>query len=171
MNPSRKTSPTSGDPDSDPEISVVIPAYNEGTCLTATLEAIISYLRSRSPRGSWEVIVVDDGSTDRTADIARAVIPDGVTLLQNSVNMGKGFSVRRGVLASRGRFILFTDADLSTPIREMEGLLRALRNGSSVAVASRSLPQSTIIRKQPPARSFLSGVFLRLVRSLVVRDI
>lgn len=167
MKPSKDVFPGPG----EIEISVVVPAYNEESCLGDNLRRIISHLHGLFSSPSWEIIVVDDGSTDQTGDIARAMFPEGVTVLHNLVNRGKGFSVRKGVLASRGRFVLFTDADLSTPIQEMEGLLDSLRAGAGVAIASRSLPRSVILKNQAPVRSLLSRVFLRLVQALAVQGV
>jgi len=165
--PSENASRTSG----EPEISVIIPAFNEESCLEATLIKIISYLQGRGGEGSWEIIVVDDGSHDRTREKAGAFFSQGVLLLSNPVNMGKGFSVKKGVLRARGEFIIFTDADLSTPIKEAEGLLSALRSGSDIAVASRALPQSRILRPQPLCRALLGRVFLWFVHRLNLKEL
>jgi len=164
--PSENASRTSG----EPEISVVIPAFNEEACLRATLTRIISYLRERVGEGSWEIIIVDDGSHDRTREVAGAFYPQGVRLLSNPVNMGKGYSVKKGVLSARGEFVLFTDADLSTPIEEMEGLISAIRSGSDIAIASRALPQSRILKPQPLGRVLLGRVFLWFVHLMNLKD-
>src|SRR5262245_59936481 len=107
-------------------VSVVIPAYNEEERLPMTLKRIYDYLSKRS--FSFEIIVVDDGSTDRTAAIAERFLQSrrGGAVLKNDANQGKGFSVKRGVLHARGKYILFSDADLSTPIEELEKLLQLI---------------------------------------------
>ena len=100
-------------------LSVVVPAYNEEDRLPATLNAVWDYL-SRHSR-SFEIIVVDDGSTDRTSLVAEEFCRQrgNCTLLKNPVNGGKGFSIKRGISCAEGEFILFSDADLSTPIEEV----------------------------------------------------
>src|SRR5579872_7290823 len=101
---------------SAPFLSIVIPAYNEAARIARSLDAIQSYVRSKD--FSVETIVVDDGSTDETFEVATRRA--GIRVLKNGHNRGKGFSVRRGVLESRGEMILFTDADLSAPIEEAD---------------------------------------------------
>lgn len=143
-----------------PFLSVVIPAYNEERRLPATLSSIYEYFAGQP--FSVEVIVVDDGSADRTCEVCRAY-PD-LRVLRNERNYGKGYSVRRGMLAARGEYILFSDADLAAPIAESAKLLGALQT-SDVAIGSRGLPQSLVVR-QSPARELLSQAFNRFVRLL-----
>jgi len=164
--PSENASRTSG----EPEISVIIPAFNEEACLEATLTRIISYLQGRKGEGSWEIIIVDDGSFDRTREVAGAFFNQRVRLISNPVNMGKGYSVKKGALSARGKFVIFTDADLSTPIEEMEGLISAIRSGSDIAIASRALPQSRILKPQPLVRALLGRIFLWLVHLMNLKD-
>ena len=102
------------------ELSLVIPAYNEEARLGATLQRVLTWMGQR--RMAAEVLVVDDGSKDRTAEIAAQVLSQGGTVLSGEPNRGKGYAVRRGVLAARGRTVLITDADLSTPIEEHDKL-------------------------------------------------
>src|SRR5205807_6720191 len=114
--------------------SIVIPAYNEGTRLGATLESVLNYITQRG----WdaEVIVVNDGSRDSTADIVRTFAgkDPALRLVENPGNRGKGYSVRNGMLNARGRIVLFSDADLSSPIEEAPKLLKALEEGANVAI-------------------------------------
>ncbi len=119
-----------------PDISVVIPAFNENDRIVPTIGAIAAYLTSSGH--SCELIVSDDGSTDGTVDLVRSLHLANVTVLDPGVNRGKGAAVRDGVLAARGRYVLFTDADMSTPIEELERLLLAVERGAGVAVASRA---------------------------------
>ena len=110
-----------------PDLSIVIPSYNEELRLPATLEQIAAYLPSL--RGETEILVVDDGSKDRTAEVAESfqkTLPS-LRVISNGVNRGKGFSVRHGMLEARGQSVLFTDADLSAPIEEAPKLLEALK--------------------------------------------
>lgn len=153
------------------DLSIIIPAYNEERCLGATLRAILAYVE-RQPY-SAEIIVVDDGSQDATA---RVVAPfcgrkSRVRLIQNRRNRGKGFSVRRGFLRAKGKYLLFSDADLSTPIEEVEKLLAALRNGYDIAIGSRALPGSRIEVNQPWYRKNMGRLFNILVQALILRGI
>jgi dolichyl-phosphate beta-glucosyltransferase len=147
------------------EISVVIPAYNEASRIRRSLEDVLAYLSRRFER--FEVIVVDDGSRDGTADEVSRVSHPGVRLLRNIENRGKGASVRRGVLEAALDPILFTDADLSTPIEEADRLLEPLRAGYDAAVASRRMSGSDVRRSL--SRRFLGWGFSVLVSLLAVR--
>jgi dolichyl-phosphate beta-glucosyltransferase len=144
-------------------ISIIIPAYNEEKRLPATLSTVQAYLKA----ASWEfteIVVVDDGSRDATAEIARKA---GVRLLQNPGNRGKGYSVRHGMLDAKGDWLLFSDADLSTPIEELEKLWGAVeRERAQAAIGSRDLDRSLIGVRQPLFREF-GGRFFNLVIRLV----
>ncbi|MGB7470641.1 MAG: glycosyltransferase, partial [Candidatus Acidiferrum sp.] len=121
-----------------PDLSIVIPSYNEELRLPETLERIAAYLPNFG--GATEILVVDDGSKDRTAAVAesfRKSIPN-LKVISNGVNRGKGFSVRHGMREALGRNVLFTDADLSAPIEEAPKLLEALKS-NDVAIGSRAL--------------------------------
>ncbi|HYL09756.1 MAG TPA: dolichyl-phosphate beta-glucosyltransferase [Candidatus Acidoferrales bacterium] len=149
-----------------PELSIVVPAYNEEARLPPTLRRIAEYLRAGDR--SAEVIVVDDGSRDHTAEVVRsfdAELPS-LRVLPNGVNRGKGFSVRRGALEARGRIILFTDADLSAPIEEADKLFAALAN-ADVAIGSRGLDRSLIEVHETPFREFAGIIFNKIVRILL----
>jgi dolichyl-phosphate beta-glucosyltransferase len=141
------------------DLSGVIPAFNEERRIGPTLERILAYLGS----GRWtaEVLVVIDGSSDGTADVVRrvntAVAP--VRLLDAGVNRGKGSCVRRGMLAACGDLRLFTDADLSTPIEEVERLAQAIAHRHDVAIGSRRLPGSRITIPQPWWRRAMGRAF------------
>lgn len=128
-------------------LSIVIPAFNEGDRLARTLQACMTFLRER--RGG-EVVVVDDGSRDHTAQIAESVTPAvgvRVQVLRNAINRGKGYSVRRGLLACRQSVALFADADLSTPLSEAPKLLALVeQNQVDIALGSRALDRRLIER-------------------------
>jgi dolichyl-phosphate beta-glucosyltransferase len=127
------------------EISVVVPAYNEETLIQSTLEGLRSYLLTRPE--SFEIVVVDDGSQDRTVTLVeewQKSNPALLKLVSNPGNMGKGFSVRRGVQESCGRFIVFMDADLPYELGAIEDFLKALQSGHDLAVGSRVLPSSSV---------------------------
>ena len=156
------------------ELSVVIPAYNESARIGSTLERVRDYLRAHFLHS--EIIVVDDGSTDATAGAVEGFcvkhsLPPEVRLLRNARNLGKGGSVKRGMLAARGKYILFSDADLSTPIEELPRLLAELRRAAHVAIASRALPGSIIERRQHSVRQTMGKLFNLLVQTLLFRGI
>src|SRR5687768_11639724 len=129
-------------------LSVVIPAYNEAVRLGNTIRAVVAYMREQSPDG--EVIVVDDGSSDQTAELARQTFADAAGNLRTSVisyksNLGKGRAVRLGLLAARGDVTLFSDADLSTPIAEAPKLVDPIVSGHyDVTFGSRALNRQLI---------------------------
>jgi dolichyl-phosphate beta-glucosyltransferase len=157
---------------SSPQLSVVIPAYNEFVRLPPSLERIVAYLDERGV--DYELLVVDDGSTDGTAAAAEAVLaPLGARgrVLRNPQNLGKGASVRRGMLAARGARVLFSDADLSAPIDELAKLDRALDGGAGVAIGSRALDRTLIEERQPFPRDAMGRLFNGVVRLFAVRGI
>jgi dolichyl-phosphate beta-glucosyltransferase len=159
---------------SPPELSVIIPAYNEGKRLGRGLARIREYFASQ-PIGAAgiEIIVVDDGSTDDTAQIAQdwtREIPS-LRLVSNGRNRGKGYSVRHGMLEARGRVALFTDADLSSPIEESEKLLSAICTGNDVAIGSRAIDRSLISVRQSRLREIAGMIFNSFVRLLTGLDL
>jgi dolichyl-phosphate beta-glucosyltransferase len=161
--PAKKTSPA-------PRLSVVIPAYNEELRIGATLQAVGAFLDS-APFSS-EILVVDDGSTDRTVEVARSARP-GIRLISNDRNRGKGYTVRHGVSEARGGIILFTDADNSTPIEEFSAFLPRFDDGADVVIGSRALPESKIelhqdLLRETAGRSF--NFLLRCTTGLPFRD-
>lgn len=156
-------------------LSIVIPAYNEERRLPATLDGITGYLA----RGGWdfsEILVVDDGSRDRTVGAAEdfTARAQSLRVLRNPGNRGKGYSVRHGMLEAKGDWALFTDADLSTPIDELETLWSAAReSGAQVAMGSRALDRSLIGVHQPLLRESAGKLFnvtVRLITGLPFRD-
>ena len=151
----------------------MIPAYNESARLGATLAKVLAYL----PAQGWdaEVIVVNDGSRDDTADIVRAYSAKdpAVRLVENPGNRGKGYSVRHGMLSARGRIVLFSDADLSSPIEEAPKLFAALDQGADIAIGSRWLRAETQTQRQPLHRQLFSRIYnlvLRLTLGLQFAD-
>ena len=150
-------------------ISVVIPAYNEEERLPSTLERVSNFLYSCG-FGFSEVLIVDDGSTDRTAEVARdfAACHPEVRLLQNPGNRGKGYSVRHGMIAAKGDWRLFTDADLSAPIDELEKLCKAARtSGAEIAIGSRAVNRGLIEVHQSFFRE-TAGKFFNFVMRLAI---
>jgi dolichyl-phosphate beta-glucosyltransferase len=151
-----------------PEISIIIPAFDEGKRLPTTLDRVERYLSTINLAA--EVIVVDDGSHDDTADVVRrrsASWPQ-LKLVSAEHNGGKGAAVRLGMAAARGRYRVFSDADLSVPIDDLEKLLRPLRAGAGVAIASRGLKESQVELHQPWYRETMGKIFNRLVRIFVL---
>jgi dolichyl-phosphate beta-glucosyltransferase len=156
-----------------PLISIVIPAYNESARIGKALGEVLRCVRERA----WnaEVLVINDGSSDRTAAIVQefAQLHREVRLLNNAKNRGKGFSVRHGVLHAVGEIVMFTDADLSAPMEEAELLFDALRQGADIAIGSRWLQRQRQIHKQPLYRQFFGRCFnavTRLVMGLPFAD-
>jgi dolichyl-phosphate beta-glucosyltransferase len=149
-------------------LSIVIPAYNEETRLPKTLERILGWLQEQTFK-SQEVIVVDDGSTDGTAGIAEQYgkPPSPVRLLRNPGNRGKGYAVRHGMLDAGGAWILYTDADLSTPIEDVHKLYSAaLAQEAAIAIGSRAIDRSLVAVHQSVFREY-SGRFFNLVMRAV----
>ena len=147
--------------------SIVIPAYNEGARLGATLEKVLTYLRQQE----WdaEVIVVNDGSCDDTAEIVRSFRQKNpaVRLLENPGNRGKGYSVRSGMLKARGDIVVFSDADLSSPVEEMPKLLQAVAAGADIAIGSRWLRSELQTQRQSLHRQLFGRVFNLLLRVIL----
>ena len=149
-------------------LSIIIPAYNEEKRIPNTLLKLLNYLSTKSYQ--WEIILVDDGSTDRTSEIAREVIKNNsLTVIKNHLNQGKGYSVKRGVLSSTGNVLLFSDADLSTPIEELDKMLLWIDKGYDIVIGSRALPESIIETRQPWYRQLMGKTFNLLVQSLVLK--
>jgi len=153
--------------------SFILPAYNESERLATSLPKVLEYVGQR--RLDAEIIVVNDGSKDDTADIVRkfAAVDDCVRLLENPGNRGKGYSVRNGMLHARGELILFTDTDLSSPIYEADKLFAAIREGADVAIGSRWLQRELQTEPQPLMRQLYGRLFnlgLRIVLGLSFKD-
>jgi dolichyl-phosphate beta-glucosyltransferase len=149
-----------------PELSVVIPAFNEQGRLPRTLDRVRAFLDTQGR--PYEILVVDDGSSDATVAAAREAGGQRLTVLSNGANRGKGYSVRQGMLAARGARRLMTDADLSTPIEELPRLHARMDEGFDVVIASRALPLSRIEVRQGAFRENMGRAFNLLVRALVL---
>jgi dolichyl-phosphate beta-glucosyltransferase len=150
-----------------PQYSIIIPAYNESARLGATLDRVLNYVAAQH----WdaEIVVVDDGSRDDTAEMvrARARTAPALRLIENPGNRGKGYSVRNGMLNATGDVRLFTDADLSAPIEEADKLFAAIHQGADVAIGSRWLQPDTQSQRQSLLRQFYGRTFNLLLRILL----
>jgi dolichyl-phosphate beta-glucosyltransferase len=153
-----------------PHLSVIIPAYNEEQRLGESLPRIFEHLASQPY--TWEVVVVDDGSSDATREVAQQ-LGEGYPcrVLRNEPNRGKGYSIRRGMLEAKGAFRLFSDADLSTPIEELDKFWQHVDAGYDVVIGSRALEQSDLVVRQAFYREWMGRVFNLLVRTMLVGGI
>ena len=152
-------------------MSIVIPAYNEEKRIRGSLSETCTYMSDSGME--YEVIVVDDGSSDGTSRIVESMVTDfpKVRLVRYEKNRGKGHALRTGVLVAKGDFILVMDADLSTPIEELWKLMPYLAGGEyDIAIGSRALALSDIIRKQPWWRQGMGKMFNRIVKVLVIGE-
>lgn len=153
-----------------PTVSIVIPAYNEAHRIGPSLDRVLAYLEDRCPAS--EVLVVDDGSEDGTAEIVSAYGAP-VRVVSNPANCGKGFSVQRGLKEASGCRVLFTDADLSAPIEELDRLMEAADAGADIAIGSRAIDRSKILIHQSRSREWGGIVFnwaVRLILGLRIQD-
>lgn len=148
----------------NPAYSIVIPAYNESARLGTSLEKVLAYVHAQ--KWNAEVIVVNDGSRDNTAEIVRTLATKDsiLRLIENPGNRGKGYSVRNGMLHAKGEIVLFSDADLSSPIEEASKLLQALDEGADIAIGSRWLRAETQTQRQPLYRQLFGRVFNLMLR-------
>jgi len=154
-----------------PLLSIIIPAYNEEKRIRPTLERVFAFLDAQDYPA--EVILVDDCSTDKTIEVAREASRGrgNFVVLRNEVNMGKGASVRRGMLEAKGDCLLFSDADLSTPIEETARFLQKIREGYGVLIGSRAMRESNIVAHQPWHRQLMGKTFNKIARFMLVRGI
>lgn len=144
-------------------LSLVIPAYNEATRIAQTLHAVRGYLERQ--RYQWEVLIIDDGSTDGTAEAAEAAW-DAVRIHRHRPNRGKGYAVRSGMALAQGAYRVFYDADGSTPIDELEKLWPRFEDGADIVIGSRSLRESEVRIRQAHLRESMGRTFNRGLRLL-----
>lgn len=150
-----------------PNLSIVIPAFNESARIPATLEQVVGCIREQG----WdaEIIVVNDGSTDKTAQVVQefAQTAPEIRMIENPGNRGKGYSVRSGMLQALGEIVMFTDADLSAPMEEAERLFAHISDGADIAIGSRWLEKGRQTHKQPLYRQFFGRCFNAVTRGVM----
>jgi len=144
------------------KLSVLIPAYNEELIIRKSLEEVVNFLKGK--KYNWEIIVIDDGSSDKTPIIVEGFGLENLKLEKLSINTGKGGAIRRGVEMADGEFIIFTDVDLSVPIEYVDKFLLKLEKGSPIVIGSRRVMGSKIIRHQGWLRENMGRVFTFLSR-------
>lgn len=150
-------------------ISIIIPAFDEAGRILPTLKRIDAWFSASGME--YEIVVVDDGSRDNTREVvlgASSEIP-ALRLVENGVNRGKGYSVKNGFLNSSGSFVLFSDADLSTPVEETDKLMAEMAKGTDIAIGSRAVSGADIVKRQPVYRMLMGKTFNKIVRLLAVR--
>lgn len=147
-------------------ISIVIPAYNEEQRIGATVKKIATYFEGQET----EIIVVSDGSKDKTKEVVESLKIKNVKVIEYHPNRGKGYAVKTGVLAAKGEYILMSDADLSTPIEQFAKFKSYIPHGN-VIIGSRALRRSLITKHQPWYRELIGKIFNKIVRVLAVRGI
>lgn len=150
-----------------PYLSLIIPAYNEEDRIVKSLDYAHSYLIEQPY--TYEIIVVDDGSNDDTVAVARRI--DYVKVISQPQNMGKGAAVRRGMLEAIGEVRVFSDADFSTPIYELEKIIEKLKSGADICIGSRAVDSTMIKKHQPFYREFMGKSFNRIVQKFLFKGI
>ncbi|MEW6741190.1 MAG: dolichyl-phosphate beta-glucosyltransferase [Planctomycetota bacterium] len=152
-----------------PTVSAVVPIYNEAALLEESLRRLDAFLEKRFGPDGYEMIAVDDGSRDASRAILERLAPElGLVLDANPRNLGKGAAVKRGMLKARGRYVFFTDADLSTPLEELDRFLARIKEGADLVIGNRKSPEARIEVYQPWHRVVMGLAFTRLV-NLVMR--
>jgi dolichyl-phosphate beta-glucosyltransferase len=152
----------------NPQLSLIIPAYNEEPRIVKSLDSAINYLNFKNY--NYEIVVVDDGSHDATSELVKSY-GHGVKLIQLGANIGKGAAVRAGMLAAVGDIRVFTDADFSTPIYEIEKLLNIIQSGTDICIGSRALNPKMIKKHQPFYREWMGKTFNKFVQFMLVKGI
>ena len=154
-----------------PYLTIVVPAYNEVERVGDSLKRMMEYFDAQTY--PYEILIVDDGSSDGTLPLVKDLAKDHeqVTALHYDGNRGKGYAVRYGILRAKGDFVLFSDADLATPIEEVEHLFTGIESGHEVAIGSRDVVGSKLEKRQSALRELGGKIFNRLVQKLAVPGI
>jgi len=154
------------------DISIVVPAYNEAKRIGKTIKEIAEYFKAKEM--NFEVVVADDGSNDDTVGAAERVVKEiniPITILPSRQNMGKGHALKCGFAAALGDIILFTDSDLSTPLKEFDKMLPFLKGDYEVVMGSRHLSDSKIVIKQSFLRQMFGKIFYKIIFAILIKDI
>lgn len=159
------------------DLSVVLPAHNESSCIGDAIDEINAYAEQRGLR--IEIVIIDDGSTDETAEIIRTCKETHsvkspnirICILTNSRRMDKGYAVRRGMLEACGDIVMFCDADLSTPMQQLDQLLPWLNQGFDVVIGSRCMANSVLAPPQPLMRRIMGSVFRWIRKRVMLKEI
>lgn len=151
------------------DLSLIIPAYNEEQRIKASLESAVDFFAQKS--FSYEIVVVDDGSSDSTIDVVSKFDSPQIKLIAQSRNKGKGAAVTRGMLEAKGEIRVFSDADFSTPVYEIDKVTTAMQLGTEVFIGSRALDYSMIKKHQPFYREFMGKTFNKLVQLFLISGI
>lgn len=154
-------------------LSIVIPVYNEANRIGASLSKVVDYAKEKGISDNSEIIVVNDGSLDNTVSVINQFKEncDIIKLVDYKDNKGKGYAVKQGALSARGKYILFMDADLSTPLEEMDKVIGFLDMNYDLSIGSRGLKDSEIVIRQPIYRQTMGKIFNLIVRLLLIKNI
>lgn len=154
-------------------LSIVIPVFNEEKRIHSSLSKIVDYVEKKGISDNSEIIVVNDGSLDNTASVINQFKEENnlITLIDYKDNKGKGYAVKKGILSAKGEYILFMDADLSTPLEEINKLIWNLNMDYDLSIGSRGLKDSKIIRHQPKYRETMGKIFNLIIRLLLIKNI
>lgn len=152
------------------QISVIIPVYNEAGRIEPTIVAIDKYMAERHP--SFEICVIDDGSVDDTPIVLCRLCTNfsSLRVIRHDINRGKGYAVKKGILSTDAELFLMSDADLSTPIEELEQFIKWVDEGFDIVIGSRALKGSKIIVRQDWHRERMGKIYNLLVRAIVMKD-
>ena len=148
-------------------ISIIIPAYNEENRICKTIEKISEFINHKE----HEIIVVNDGSNDKTIEFVNQLNLDNLKIVNNPGNKGKGYAVRNGMLHAQGDLLLYSDADLSTPIEELDKFIPFIEQGYDIVIGSRAMKESNIKKHQPMYREAMGKVFNKIVQAVIIRGI
>lgn len=151
-----------------PELSLIIPAYNEASRIVKSLNKAIDFLEKND--FDFEIIVVDDGSQDNTNEAVKQ-FKDKVKLIIQTENFGKGAAVRTGMINAKGKIRLFSDADFSTPIYEIYKLIDRINQGADICIGSRAIDRSLVKEHQPFYREYMGRIFNKFVQTLIFKGI
>lgn len=144
-------------------LSVIIPSYNEAKIIKKTIEEVSGFLSKK--RYSWEIVIVDDGSTDNSKEVISKLLEPGVRLVNYKPNRGKGGALKRGIKEAKGKFIIFTDADLSVPIKTIDAVLARINDGDcDVVIGTRKNSRAKVLIHQPWLRENLGKGFTLLTQ-------